>query len=165
MSAKLIKSKFVRRPLSEIKICQSSVFRCPCRSYPRTYWANSFLILPVASLGTYPRRFLNFWKIRDPLGAKTSKCYSSLKSLFQSFHTFSKFSSQCSSQKLLFWIFEILRFWFFTIFFVFFNMGPYGSQNFKMLLLPQVTCQCFQFFSEVYSEWSWQKYCFRFLKF
>ncbi len=40
--------------------------------------------------------------------------------------------------KLHFWIFEILRFWILTIFFVFVNMGPYGSQNCKTLLLPQI---------------------------
>ena len=32
------------------------------------------------------------------------------------------------------------------IFFVFFNMGPYGSENFKMLLLLQIAAESFQTF-------------------
>ncbi len=32
----------------------------------------------------------------------------------------------------------------FFFFFVFVNMGPYGSTNFKTLLLPQITFECFQ---------------------
>ncbi len=55
--------------------------------------------------------------------------------------------------------------YFLGIFFIFVNMGPYGSQNFKTLLLPQISFESFQFFSEISSQWSWQKYCFGFLKF
>ncbi len=44
-------------------------------------------------------------------------------------------------------------------------MGPYGSQNFKTLLLLQITFESFQTFSAFSSQWSSQKYCFRFLKF
>ncbi len=44
------------------------------------------------------------------------------------------------------------------------NMGTHGSQNFKTLLLPQITFQSFQTFSE-FSQWSSQKYCFGVLKF
>ncbi len=42
---------------------------------------------------------------------------------------------------------------------------PHGSQNFKTLLLPQITFESFQTFSEYSSQWSAQKYCFGFLKF
>ncbi len=64
-------------------------------------------------------------------------------------------------------IFEknIFFFIFQDFFFVFINMGPYGSQNFKTLLLPQITFEFFQAFSEFSSQWSSQKYCFGFLKF
>ncbi len=44
-------------------------------------------------------------------------------------------------------------------------MGHYGSQNFKTLLLRQITFESFQTFSEISSQWSSQKYCFGFLKF
>ncbi len=54
---------------------------------------------------------------------------------------------------------------FLGIFFVFVNMGPYGSQNFKTLLLPQITLESFQTVSESSSLWSSQKCCFGFLKF
>ncbi len=43
-------------------------------------------------------------------------------------------------------------------------MGSYGSQNFKTLLLPQITFESFQPFPGFSSPWSSQKYCFRFLK-
>ncbi len=56
-------------------------------------------------------------------------------------------------------------FYFLRIFFVFVNMGTYGSQNFKTLLLPQITFESFQTLSEISSQWSSQKYCFGFLKF
>ncbi len=47
----------------------------------------------------------------------------------------------------LFFIFEKNFFFDFSgIFFVFVNMGPYRSQNFKMLLLPQITFESFQNF-------------------
>ncbi len=51
--------------------------------------------------------------------------------------------------KVPFCIFEILRFWFFTTFFRV-NMGPYGSQNFKTLLLPQITFEFFQSFPDFF---------------
>ncbi len=44
------------------------------------------------------------------------------------------------------------------------NMGPNGRQNFKRLLLPQITFESFQTFSEFSSQWSSEKYYFRFLK-
>ena len=45
-------------------------------------------------------------------------------------------------------------------FFVFVNIGPFGSKNFKTLLLPQITFDFFQT-PEVSSQWS----SFGFLKF
>ncbi len=41
---------------------------------------------------------------------------------------------------------------FLGIFFVFVNMGPYGSQNFKTLLLPQIIFESFQTFSQFSSR-------------
>ena len=38
-------------------------------------------------------------------------------------------------------------------------MGPNGSENFKTLLLPQISFGSFQTFSEFSSQWSSQKYC------
>ena len=51
--------------------------------------------------------------------------------------------------------FYFLNFFFF--FYIFVNMGHYGSENFKMLLLP-ITAQSLQTSPEVYSQWSTQKY-------
>ncbi len=64
----------------------------------------------------------------------------------------------------MFWILKFWAFDFSGFFFVFVNMGPNGSQNFKTLL-PQISFESFQTFSEISSQWSWQKYCFGFLKF
>ena len=44
-------------------------------------------------------------------------------------------------------------------------MGSYGSQNFKPVLLPQITFESFQTFPEFSSQRSPQTYCFGFLKF
>ncbi len=109
--------------------------------------------------------FFSFSLTWDPMGAKSSKRYSSLKSLLNPFNFFSEISSQWSWQK---YCFGFLKFWVFDIsgiLFVFFNMGPHGSQNFKTLLLPQISFDSFQTFSEISSQWSSQKYCFGFLKF
>ncbi len=43
------------------------------------------------------------------------------------------------------------------IFFVFVNMAPYGSENFKTLLLLQIAAESFQTFPEFSSQWSSQK--------
>ncbi len=62
-------------------------------------------------------------------------------------------------------VFEFLKkkhiFWFF----IFVNMGPYGSKTFKTLLLPQIAFESCLTFSEISSQWSSQKYCFGFVKF
>ncbi len=44
-------------------------------------------------------------------------------------------------------------------------MGPYGSQNCKTLLLPQIATKSFQTFPEFLSSVSSQSYFFKFLKF
>ncbi len=71
-----------------------------------------------------------------------------------------------------FFIFEKTIFFdFLGFFFVFVNMGPYWSQNFKTLLLPQINFESFQpvfiflffFFLLFSSQWSSQKFCFGFL--
>ncbi len=70
------------------------------------------------------------------------------------------------AQTFFFFIFERNNvFDFLWIFFVFVNIGLYGSENFKTLLLHQITFKSFQTFSEISSQWSSQKYCFGFLKF
>ncbi len=62
--------------------------------------------------------------------------------------------------------FEFLKivFDFLRTFFVFVNMGPYGRENCKTLLLLQIAAEIFQTVPEFFSQWSSQKYCFRFLK-
>ena len=113
-----------------------SVVRSPCRIYLRTYWADSFQISVVASPGPYPQTFClkNFWGkcisgfffsfslTYDAMGSKTSKRYSSLKSLLNFFWIF--LSVVLTKVLFLdFWNFELLIFhYFFRV-----NMGPYGS--------------------------------------
>ena len=99
------------------------------------------------------------------MGAKTSKRYSSLKSLLNLFKLVLNFllSGPHNSTFFDFWNFEFLIFH--DLFFVFHNMGPYGSQNFKTLLLPQITFEFFVTCPEFSSQWYWQKYFFGILKF
>ncbi len=86
-----------------------------------------------------------------PYGSQNSKTLLLPQITFESFQTFSEFSSRLSSQiKVRFWIFESLSFGFFTIFDII-NMGPYGRQNFKTPLLPQITFDFFQSFPESFS--------------
>ncbi len=47
-------------------------------------------------------------------------------------------------------------------FFVFVNMGPYGSENFQTLLLLQIAAENFQTFPECSSQWSSQNYVWDF---
>ncbi len=65
----------------------------------------------------------------------------------------SKFSCYCPGpygQRFLnFWNTNVF-FLFFTKFFVFVNVGPYGSKNFKTLLLLQITFASFQTFSDFF---------------
>ena len=74
----------------------------------------------------------------DPMEVKTSIRYSSLISLLNFSLTSPEFSSPWPSQKYCFGFLEVLSWRFFTILFTFINMGPYGSKNFKTLLLPQI---------------------------
>ena len=79
-----------------------------------------------------------------------SKRYISLKSLLNPFKHFLNFLLSCPHKRTVL-DFEILSFWFFRIFFfVFVNMGPFSSQNFKTLLLRQLSFESFQTFSEFF---------------
>ncbi len=53
---------------------------------------------------------------------------------------------------------------FWRIFFVFVNMEPYGSENFKTQLLLQIAAERFQTFPELSSQWSSQNYVWYFWK-
>ncbi len=53
-------------------------------------------------------------------------------------------------------IFEILKIEILMNFFVFLNMGPYGSENFKTRLPLQIAAESFQTFPEFSSQWSSQ---------
>ncbi len=46
---------------------------------------------------------------------------------------------------------------FLRVFFVFVNMGSYGSENLKTLLLLQIAAKRFETFPEFSSQWSSQK--------
>ncbi len=86
-----------------------------------------------------------------PYGSQNFESLLLLQITFESFETFSEFSSLLSSQKycfgfLKFWVFEFPRF-FFRV-----NMGPYGIQNLETLLLPQIAFDFFQSFPEFSSE-------------
>ncbi len=48
------------------------------------------------------------------------------------------------------------------MFFVFLNMGPYGSPDFKTLFLVQIAAESFHFFPEFSSQWSTQNCCWDF---
>ncbi len=66
----------------------------------------------------------------------------------------------------IFWIFEKKFFLdFLWIFFVFVNMGPYGSENLKTLLLLQIAAKSFQTFPEFSPQWSSQNYVWDFWNF
>ncbi len=60
----------------------------------------------------------------------------------------------------------VLNFWnIFRIFFVLVNMGPYGSQHLKTLLLLQIAGESFHTFAEFSSQWSSQNYVWDFWNF
>ena len=156
MSAELARSKFVR-PLS-------SVVRVAIISDPIGQISFKFqLLLPlghtprvVLELLKNKRAFSNFsgffvlfsltW---DPMWAKTSKRYSSLKSLLNIFTLFLKLllSGPHKSTVFGFWVYEFARFFFpFSL-----TWDPMGAKTYgnKTLLLPQIT---FDFF---FSNFSW----------
>ncbi len=55
------------------------------------------------------------------------------------------------AQMFFFFIFEKKKKKFLRIFFVFVNMGPYGSKNLKTMLLLQIAADSFQTFPEFFS--------------
>ncbi len=86
------------------------------------------------------------------MGAKIAKRHASYKSQPKDFKLFLIFLPDGPSQNYLIWDFwnfenwDFLRFenWNFNdFFFVSLNMGPYGSENFKMLLLLQIAVESF----------------------
>ncbi len=82
-----------------------------------------------------------------PNGSENFKTLLLLQITAKGFQTSPEFSSQWSSKKkTTFGIFEISKIEMLMNFFVFVNMGLYGSQNFKTLLLPQITFESFKFF-------------------
>ncbi len=97
------------------------------------------------------------------MGAKTSKRYSSLKSLLNIYKLFLNFllSGIHKSTVLDFWNVE------FMIFHDFFRvtMGSYGSQNVKTLLLPQIMFDFFPKFSWIFFLVVLTKVLFGLLKF
>ena len=99
-----------------------------------------------------------------PNGSENFKRYSSYKSQLKAFKLFLKFLPN-GPHKNLFGIFEILKIEILMICFDFLKMGPYGRENFKMLLLLQIGAESFQTFSKFSSQWSSQNYVWDFLKF
>ncbi len=57
---------------------------------------------------------------------------------------------------------KIISDFFLRIFFFLVNMGPYGSENFKTLLLLQIAAKRFETCNEFSSEWSSQNYIWDF---
>ena len=103
--------------------------------------------------------FYNYFSVSltwDPAGAKISKRYSSPTiTAEKSFQIFLEFSSQWSSQNY-FWDFWKLKF--LRILFFFVNMGPYGRQNFNVLLLLQIAAKRFRTSPKFIFQWSSQYY-------
>ncbi len=100
-----------------------------------------------------------------PYGRQTFKMLLLPQISFESFQTFSEISSQWSSQK---YCFGFLKFWVFDfsgILFVFVNIGPKWERKLQNATLPSNHFWILSNFSEFYSQWSWPKYCFGFLKF
>ena len=80
----------------------------------------------------------------------------------QKFSNFSWiFFSVLTKLRLRFWKSEK---WNVNDFFVVVNMGPYGSENLKTLLLLQILVKCFQTWNEFCSHWSSQNYVWPFLE-
>ena len=67
--------------------------------------------------------------------------------------------------KQLFSFSKFFFLFFLRIFFVFVNMRPCGSKNFKTLLLLQIVAKSFQTFPEFSSQWSSQNYIWDFWNF
>ena len=134
MSAEVMKSKFVRCPSSVHLSSMCGI------NYLWSYCMDFFQILVVVSPGPHTQTFYEFLRIFfwffyeyfsfslpwDPMGAKTSKGYSSLKSFLNHFKLFLKFLlSGCHKSTL--WDFYNLGFLSFHDFFSF----SLTWQNFK----------------------------------
>ncbi len=66
-------------------------------------------------------------------------------------------------RQIIFSVFQNFEFLNFNdFFFVFVNMGPYGRENFKTLLLLQIAAESFQTLPEFSSQWSSQNYVWDF---
>ncbi len=105
---------------------------------------------------------LEFWNVEfttfsltwGPMGAKTSKhyCYSSLKLLLHFSKLLLNFllrgPNKCTGEGFK----KKMSLRFSPFLFVFVNMGPYGSKNFKTLLLPQITIDYFETTPEFSSQ-------------
>ncbi len=143
------RNSFVIRPSS---ICGIDYLSHHCMDF--------FQILVVASLCHMNRLvfifeknffwggfFYEYFLFSLTRGSKLSKRYSSLKPLLNPFKLFLKFllSGSHKTTVLDYWNLEYLIFHVF--FFLFVNMGLYVSQNFKTLLLHQITFESFQPFS------------------
>ncbi len=155
MSAELMKSKFVRRPslrsLQRHTTCPSTLqlslnllhrflsnFGCclpwTIRRGILYYYFFFFLFANIFS-------FSISW---DPMSAKISKRYSCYKSQQKVFKLVLNFLPN-SPHKNTFGIFEICwKLKFSQILIVFVNMGPHGRENFKTLLLLQITAKSFK---------------------
>ncbi len=94
-----------------------------------------------------------------PNGSKNIKTLLLLQIVTENFQTFPEFSSQWSSQKCLWyiWNFENSNFSEFISFS--FNMGPYESENFKTIFLLQITGKGFKICPKFSSHCSSQNYC------
>ncbi len=134
-----------------------------------------FHILVIASHGPCGRRFFELLKKNggifyfehfsfsltwDSMGAKIKNITPPSNHFWFFFKLFLKFllTGPHKTTVLDFWNFEFTIFH--DFFFVFVNMGPYWSQNFKTPLLPQNNFESFEAFPEFPSRWALQKYCF-----
>ncbi len=107
--------------------------------------------------------FLAFSLKWNFMGAKISKHHSSYQSQTKVFKVFLMFVLNGPLKGMLMFFFEIfVNFNFYDFFLV--NMGPYGSQNFKVLLLLQILGETFQNFFWLFSNGP-HKIALSFLKF
>ena len=155
MSAELIVWDFVH-PLSVH----------PCRKYLWTYCMDFFQILVVASPGPYARIFWIFEKKNfdffyeyflisltwDPISKRYSddKLQPKVLKLLLNFLPNGPYRTTLGFLK--FWKFKFQQ-----ILLIFNGMGPYGSDNFKTLLL-QIATKSFETRPEFSSQWSSQNY-------
>ncbi len=136
-------------------LCPSSVVRVAIISEPIEQIP--FKLQLWVPLGNTHRCFLNFWNkwififfricFRSRVNHVNMGPYGSQKfqkttppwNQFWIYLNFFWISSQWSSQKYFFGFLKLWDFDFSGFLLVFINMEQYGSQNFKLLLLPQIT--------------------------